>query len=388
MRTSGYFYCSSLSFIIALVYANKEELDKHLQLGNQLLAKAQFADALTHYHAAIELDPTNYQTLYRRATVYLAMGKSKNAIPDLDKVLQLKSDFIAARIQRGNVLLKQGEIDAAANDFNSVLSVESSNSEVTAKVELIEQLRQIVHQAKSSFEGGDYASAEYYLNQALEHMMWDASLYRMRAKCYENSGMIRKAIADMRTVTKLVSDSTQSFLDVSLMYYAIGDVEESLGQIRECLKLDPDHQKCFDFYKKVKKFAKMKETMNDLIAKEDWMGCLDKGQQMLKQEKEVEAIQLDVYKQTCKCNREAGHIAEAIQECTLVLQQGDDVEVLCDRAEAYLLEEDFDSALTDYNKALEVNSEFRRAKEGIDRVQKLKKQAGKRDYYKILGVKR
>ena len=91
-------------------------------------------------------------------------------------------------------------------------------------------------------------------------------------------------------------------------------------QIRECLKLDPDHQKCFNFYKKVKKFAKMKgricfilyltdhlinlETMNDLIAKEDWMGCLDKGQQMLKQEKEVEAIQLDVYKRTCKCNRE------------------------------------------------------------------------------------
>ena len=41
--------------------------------------------------------------------------------------------------------------------------------------------------------------------------------------------MIRKAIADMRTVTKLVSDSTQAFLDVSLMYYAVGDVEESLG---------------------------------------------------------------------------------------------------------------------------------------------------------------
>ena len=59
--------------------------------------------------------------------------------------------------------------------------------------------------------------------------MWDASLYRMRAKCYENSKMIRKAIADMRTVTKLVSDSTQAFLDVSLMYYAVGDVEESLG---------------------------------------------------------------------------------------------------------------------------------------------------------------
>lgn len=59
------------------------------------LLQGQFADALTHYHAAVELDPSNYQTLYRRATVYLAMGKSKAAIPDLDKVVELKSDFIA-----------------------------------------------------------------------------------------------------------------------------------------------------------------------------------------------------------------------------------------------------------------------------------------------------
>ena len=59
--------------------------------------------------------------------------------------------------------------------------------------------------------------------------------------------------------------------------------------------------------------------MNDLIAKEDWMGCLDKGQQMLKQEKEVEAIQLDVYKQTCKCNREVAIYANYLRETTLLL---------------------------------------------------------------------
>ena len=46
------------------------------------------------------------------------------------------------------------------------------------------------------------------------------------------------------------------------------------------------------------------------------------------------------------------------------------------------------AALSDYNKALEMNDESQRAKEGIRKVQKLKKQAGKRDYYKILGVGR
>jgi len=38
-------------------------------------------------------DPQNYMSYYRRATVYLAMGKSKSALPDLSRVIELKPDF-------------------------------------------------------------------------------------------------------------------------------------------------------------------------------------------------------------------------------------------------------------------------------------------------------
>ena len=45
-------------------------------------------------------------------------------------------------------------------------------------------------------------------------------------------------------------------------------------------------------------------------------------------------------------------------------------------------------AVNDYRAALEIDEDFQRAKEGIQRAQKLQKTAKKRDYYKILGVKR
>ena len=44
--------------------------------------------------------------------------------------------------------------------------------------------------------------------------------------------------------------------------------------------------------------------------------------------------------------------------------------------------------MTDYRAALEREEDLQRAKEGIAKAQKLEKQASKRDYYKILGVKR
>ena len=58
---------------------------------------------------------------FRRAAVYLGMGKLKAALPDLSKVIELKPDFTAARIQRGNSLLKQGDFSEAKIDFENVV---------------------------------------------------------------------------------------------------------------------------------------------------------------------------------------------------------------------------------------------------------------------------
>ena len=46
------------------------------------------------------------------------------------------------------------------------------------------------------------------------------------------------------------------------------------------------------------------------------------------------------------------------------------------------------SAIKDYQTAQEIDNNNQRVKEGLDRARKLLKQSQKRDYYKILGVKR
>ena len=45
-------------------------------------------------------------------------------------------------------------------------------------------------------------------------------------------------------------------------------------------------------------------------------------------------------------------------------------------------------AQNDFHSALQIEENFSRAKEGHQKVEKLKKQASRRDYYKILGVRR
>lgn len=50
----------------------------------------------------LDADPKNYIAYFRRAAVYLGMGKSKSALPDLSKVIELKSDFTAVSVRGSN----------------------------------------------------------------------------------------------------------------------------------------------------------------------------------------------------------------------------------------------------------------------------------------------
>lgn len=70
------------------------------------------------------------------------------------------------------------------------------------------------------------------------------------------------------------------------------------------------------------------------------------------------------------------------------MAHNEDPNVFCDRAEAYLSAELYDDAIRDYKSALEIDSHFERAKEGLGKAENRQKQAEKRDYYKILEVKR
>ena len=78
-----------------------------------------------------------------------------------------------------------------------------------------------------------------------------------------------------RTTTKLRSDDTAGFMRLSVLHYHLGEAEESLNEVRECLRLDPDHKDCFTLYKKLKKVAKFVVAAREARNSEEWDDCKD-----------------------------------------------------------------------------------------------------------------
>ncbi|XP_030641893.1 dnaJ homolog subfamily C [Chanos chanos] len=367
-------------------------VENHLEMGKKLLAAGQLADALSHFHAAVDGDPKNYVAYYRRATVYLAMGKSKSALPDLSKVIELKPDFTSARLQRGNLLLKQGKLDEAESDFKKVLKSNPSDKEekeAQSQLKKSDEIQRLVAQARHDFDRRDYSSAAAHLDTVIETCVWDADSRELRAECFIQLDEMGKAISDLKAASKLRNDNTQAFYKLSTIYYNLGDHEMSLNEVRECLKLDPDHKQCFSHYKQVKKLNKQIQSAEELIQQQRYGEAVSKYESVMKTEPNVPQYTQQAKERICHCLAQDSQTAKAIEVCSEVLKSDpDNVNALKDRAEAYLQDEQYEEAIKDFEKAREQNENDRQIKEGLERAQRLLKQSQKRDYYKILGVKR
>ncbi|KAG9492172.1 hypothetical protein GDO78_000600 [Eleutherodactylus coqui] len=328
------------------------DVDKHLEMGKKLLAAGQLADALSHFHSAIDGDPDNYLAYYRRATAYLAMGKSKAAIPDLSRVIELKPDFTSARLQRGQLLLKQGKLDEAEEDFKKVLKSNPSDQEekeATLQLAKSDEIQRMRLQGIAAFDKEDYTTAESLLSVVLETCVWDGESRELRAECYINQGEPGKAISDLKAACKLKSDNTAAFYKVSRIYYHLGDHEMSLR----------------------------------------YEEAISKYGAVLKTEPNIPSYAALVEERLCHCYSKNQQPTEAIKECTEFLQKDpNNVNALKDRAEAYIQEEMYEEAVRDYETAQQNSDNDKQIREGLEKAQRLLKQSQKKDYYKILGVKR
>lgn len=235
---------------------------------------------------------------------------------------------------------------------------------------------------------GDYSTAIVLLTQLLEISPWSALYRETRAKCHVKNGDSLAAVSDMRSVNRLSQDSTTGYYKLAVLLYELGHATDSLKEIRECLKLDPEHKDCFPFYKKLKKVEKALSEAQNSLEEKRYTDCIESAEKVLKLEKDIEMIIFGAKQLLCSCYTKDEQYTLAVSRCREALEIEKDPNVYCDRAEAFLGTDMFDDAIHDYQAALDIDETLHRAKEGIEKAKRLQKQSERRDYYKILNVKR
>lgn len=368
---------------------------QHIDQGNKLLAAGSLSDALTHYNEAVDADPDNYQARYRRATCLLALGRSKAAIPDLDKTIQVKPEFWQARQQRANILLKQGLFEEAAKDYEAC-SIHSA--EARDQLASLKTTKQHFENAKVYASRGYHDRALKSLDKIKEITPWFSQMRELRANCFELFGETQQAINELKPMIQLSKHSApETYLRLAKLYYIMPDVPQSLDQIRECLKIDPDHKTCFAFYKVAKKLNKQMESAKKKLQSGEYEEALGKVDAAFGTTENHEALLSapsdillsDLNHEKCRIYDKWGKKEEALDACdhAINLNPGN-MQIYFKKSQIFENAEELEKALRELKHINQHDPHFTEIDKKIERLEKIIKQKKNRNYWKILGLKR
>lgn len=224
------------------------------------LAKGNGQEALTYYDVAINRDPQNYLTIFRRGAAYLQLGKSAQASHDFDKVLAIKPNFEGALVQRAKIKSRNGDWTAARTDY------QSAGKKGSHEIQELDEAEGAAKLSGDAEKSGDWESCTTNADIAILVAGADLGLRRRRAHCRFEKGDIVEAISDMLHLAH--SGSRHAHMEISATsFYALSERDNAMSQAKKCLHSDPDSKECSKLLKREKKIDKRIKTVVDNMSK-------------------------------------------------------------------------------------------------------------------------
>ncbi|KAJ1971225.1 hypothetical protein H4R35_005391 [Dimargaris xerosporica] len=412
------------------------DVQPHLDAAQRHVAARNYESALNSYQQALDVDPKGYLTYFKRATVYLTLGRSAAALNDLSEALRLKPTFEPALMQRSTLLMRQGAFATAREDLEVLVDLDINQDEVQIVRQKVLDAETAHTKATQASDAGDFAACVTSAARALKHATQMGSLYALRGDCYLQQGDATKAALDYTRAVQLDA----SALDVSqklanLYYYALYEPDKAIKAIKVCLNSDPEHKQCKTLFRHIKKTEKRIQAVEKDFQKKKFNTAAKtltafhlahskgKTSETAKSEPAARGLIHELHEEativfatlgadrsepvasaspppvpkkllgklhTLACKSFAGFkkTEPGVAWCSDALKlEPESVEALLARADIYLELEEADKAMQDLTKAQELRGgQDRKIQQKLMKAAQLQRKAKRKDYYKILEV--
>jgi DnaJ family protein C protein 3 len=338
------------------------------------------------------------------------MGKS---LDDLNTLIGIDSSHLQGRTLRAKLLAQQGELLSAAQDQSVVvqLLVSSKKSESRAKA-----ARSLLD--KMTLFGNEWEQAK----RQLEHLAADSPMERRRAanaKCAEALHRVIQEFAKdsiplriRRTECALANRDTMAASDELKVIIArdpqnlyaatlnaqsfrtLGATEAAKKEVKRCLSLDPEFAPCIHLHKVMRQSQKQVERIESLIEGKNWQEALNAVDEAFELESDPPHVG-QLMRWRCSSYEGLREVQKGLDAChtLLRLENGDQNPQMADThltiADLHIMNDNLDEAEAAVRKAREVTGgNHQRLQEYEQKIQKLRQAASRKDYYKILQVKK
>jgi tetratricopeptide (TPR) repeat protein len=113
----------------------------HAGVGDLYMETGAPGEAAAQYYMALELRPQFHDIRNKYATSLLGMGRTDEAIQQLRRVLEGNPRFIAARLNLGLALYREGDVAAAAAEWETCRVQQPAHPQVRAYLALLDRVR-------------------------------------------------------------------------------------------------------------------------------------------------------------------------------------------------------------------------------------------------------
>jgi len=335
--------------------------------GDAYLELENYDKALADFTKAIDLDKDNAERYDYRANCYVEMEDYTNALKDYDKAIDLSPENPLYYNERGLFYLDQEKYDLALKDFASALKIDPTYAWAINNNAII-----YGKQGKYELEIDEYT-------KAIELLVDDPLSYSNRALAYKNNlEDYDKALADFTKAIDLDKENPERYVNRANCYVEMEDYTNALKDLDKAIDLAPENPLYYnnraDFYETQEKYD---EALKDYatafeISTDDYESMraianranIYWGQEKLELSIEEYTKGLLIQENQILYENRVGVYLEledydkAIADYTKIIElDKENPNSYADRANCYVEMEDYTNALEDFTRAIDLDPE-------------------------------
>lgn len=216
------------------VYREAARLDPKVpeavyRLGKIALEARRYAEAVAHFHDALNRQPNLRCALRGLGLAYAAQGKTDQAEAQFQAVIRLAPDFAEAYTHLGKIYARTGRLDEAIQAYQKVIELDPDRAQGHHNLGAVLAAKGLADVAMVQFQ------------EALRRDPHYLPAHNDLGALYAERGEIEQAIAAFAAVVRLDPSRAEAHYNLAMAYAARGDAQAMIQELQETLRLDPRH---------------------------------------------------------------------------------------------------------------------------------------------------
>ena len=199
-------------FVIAIPYLLKSDLiesnqrEIELNLGYVFLKLGDVAKSIIYFSAVLQKDSNDFEALNNRANSYYLQKKYPEALDDINKAIEINSQYSIAYFTYGNILSDLRDFDKALDQFDRCISIEPTYFEAYGGKALV------------YYKKKEYEKALELFNLCLVKLPLNAEILNNRGANYKELRKLDLALSDFEKAIDISPDYFEAKLNRAELY--------------------------------------------------------------------------------------------------------------------------------------------------------------------------